>query len=100
MADRTPFRDAEGGAVVTIDVSPNASKTEVTGVNEWRNAVQVRVAAPAKAGAANQELVRYLSERLGVQRSDVRILRGHTSTTKSVFIPVAAQKVREKLGVG
>lgn len=99
MADKAPVRDAKGGSVMTIDVSPNASVTEITGVNAWRKAVQVRVAAQARDGAANDELTRYLSERLGVPRSSVRILRGQTSTTKSIFVPVPADEVRKRLGV-
>jgi len=99
LADKTLVRDTEGGSVVTFEVSPNASRTEVTGVNAWRKAVQVRVAAQARDGAANEELARYLSGLLGVPRSGIRILRGHTSTAKSVFVPLSADKVRGRLGV-
>lgn len=99
MSDKALVRDAEGGSVVKVEVSPNASVTEITGVNAWRMAVQVRVAAQARDGAANDELTRYLSERLGVPRSGLRILRGHTSTTKSVFVPLPAEEARRRLGV-
>jgi len=92
-------RDAEGGSVVRVEVSPNASRTEISGVNPWRKAVQVRVAAQARDGAANEELTRYLSERLGVPKSGVRILKGQTSTTKSVFLAVPAEEARRRLGV-
>lgn len=99
MADKAPVRDAKGGSVVTVEVTANASRTEITGVNPWRGAVQVRVAARAKDGAANEELTRYLSERLKVPKSGVRILKGHTSTAKSVFVPVPAEEARRRLGV-
>jgi uncharacterized protein (TIGR00251 family) len=92
-------RDAEGGSVLRVEVSTSASRTEISGVNPWRKAVKVRVAAQARDGAANEELTRYLSERLGVPRSGVRILRGQTSTTKSVFVPVPAEEARKRLGV-
>jgi len=92
-------RDAEGGSVIRVEVSPNASRTEISGVNPWRKALQVRVAAQARDGAANEELARYLSDRLGTPRSGVRILRGQTSTTKSVFVPVPAEEARKRLGV-
>lgn len=99
MADKTLIKDAKGGSVIAFEVSPNASKTEVTGVNAWRKAVQIRVAAHAREGAANEELTRYLAERLGVPRAGVRILRGHASTAKSVFVPISAGEARRRLGV-
>ncbi|MBN1676979.1 MAG: YggU family protein [Candidatus Thermoplasmatota archaeon] len=99
MLDKALVRDAKGGSVIAVEVSPNASETEITGVNKWRGMVQVRVAAPARDGAANEELVRYLSERLGVPRSGMRILRGHTSTMKAVFVPLRAEEALRRLGV-
>ena len=99
MSRENPVRDAEGGAVVSVEVSTNASRTEISGVNPWRKALQVRVAAQARDGAANEELTRYLSDKLGVPRSGVRILRGQTSTAKSVFVPVPAEEARKRLGV-
>lgn len=99
MADKAPIRDSEGGSVVTVEVSPNASTTEITGVNAWRKALQVRVAAQAREGAANEELKRFLSEKLGVPRSGIRILRGHASTNKSLFVPITADEARKRLGV-
>jgi hypothetical protein len=99
MADKAPIRDSEGGSVITVEVSSNASATEITGVNAWRKALQVRVAAQAREGAANEELTRFLSEKLGVPRSGVRILRGRASTNKSVFVPVTADEAWKRLRV-
>ena len=49
-------------------------------------AVKVRVAAAPVDGAANEELVRFLAERLGVPRSAIAIAAGDTSRRKRVLI--------------
>lgn len=87
------------GALLRVDVTPNAKSTEISGVNEWRGALQVRVAAQAKEGEANAELVRFLASRLGVPSSSVRIAHGHTSGLKVVQLPVGVETARKLLGV-
>jgi len=83
------FTRPEGnGCVISIDASPGASKTAVAGVNEWRGALQVKIAAPPRDGEANEELLRFLSEKLSVPRKELRILHGQRSSTKSIYVPL------------
>jgi uncharacterized protein (TIGR00251 family) len=49
-------------------------------------ALKIRIAAPPVDGAANDELVRFLAERLGVARSAVTITAGHGGRRKTVKI--------------
>ncbi len=99
MESKALIRRQEGGSVLLIDVTPNASRTEMTGINQWREALQVRVAAVARDGAANRELADFLSGRLGVPRAQVRILKGHRSSVKSVFVPLPPEETLRRLGV-
>ena len=46
----------------------------------------MRVGAPAVEGAANNALVRLLSDELGVSRRDVRIVAGASSRQKLVVV--------------
>jgi hypothetical protein len=50
------------------------------------DAVKVRLAAPPVEGAANDALIRFVAERLGVPRSAVRIAAGATSRRKVVEV--------------
>jgi len=50
------------------------------------DAVKVRLAAPPVDGAANEELVRFVAERVGVPRAAVRIAAGATSRRKVVEV--------------
>jgi hypothetical protein len=59
----------------------------VTGVaGRHGDALKIRLAAPPVDGAANDELIRFLAERLSVPRSAVTIAAGHTSRRKTVRI--------------
>ncbi len=97
---RDYLRPRDGGCSLTVDVSPGASRTEVAGVNEWRGALQVRVAAEPREGAANEELVRFLAEVICVPRRTIAIERGATSSLKVVALPVDVETARSRLGGG
>jgi len=83
-------------ARVAVHVQPRARRTEVAGMHG--DAVKVRLAAPPVDGAANEELIRFVAERLGVPRATVRIAAGATSRHKVVEVDGAlAEAVRAAL---
>jgi uncharacterized protein (TIGR00251 family) len=55
--------------------------------------LKVCVTAPPVNGAANEEVVRFLAEQLGVPRSAVRIVRGHGAREKTVEVASSSPKV-------
>jgi uncharacterized protein (TIGR00251 family) len=67
-----------------VHVVPRARATMVAG--RHGDALKIRLAAPPVDGAANDELVRFLAEQLGVPRSAVTITTGHTGRRKTVKI--------------
>lgn len=83
-------------ARLTLHVQPRARRTEVAGLHG--DAIRVRLAAPPVDGAANDELVRFLAERLGVARRAVRIVAGAAARRKVVEIDgVAADEAMRVL---
>jgi len=70
--------------VLKVRVIPRAPRTRVDG--ERNGAVLIRVAAPPVGGAANEVLVAFLSDVLGVPRRDITIASGGTSRDKRVKI--------------
>ena len=84
----------EPSTILHIHVQPRASRTVVVG--RHGDAVKIRLKAPPVDGAANDELIRFLAERLGVPRGAVTIVGGQTGRAKRVRIeggpadPVAA----------
>jgi uncharacterized protein (TIGR00251 family) len=65
-------------------VVPRASRTEFAGVHG--GARKLRVAAPPVGGAANEAVVRFLAERLGVPRAQVILVSGQSARRKVVEI--------------
>ena len=98
--ERIDFLEPHGtGCRVWIDASPGAASTGIEGVNQWRMALQVRIGAQPRDGEANEELIRFLAEKLGVPRRHVVLVRGERSSTKVVNVPLSAEEVRKRLGV-
>lgn len=71
---------------VTIDVRvvPRASRSEIVGFEN--GVLKVRISAAPVDNAANIELIKILSKTLGVPRSDIEIITGLTSRSKSLRI--------------
>ena len=87
------------GVRLRLRVQPRASRTEITGVHG--GALRVRIAAPPVDGAANEALIRFLAERLGLPRSAVRLVAGETSRTKVVEVDgLGARELPARLGLG
>lgn len=97
MKSKSYLKESGSGCSITVDASPGAARTEVVGVNEWRGALQIKIAAEPRDGAANDELVRFLSEKLSVARNSIRIIRGEKSGLKVISIPLPAERVDELL---
>jgi hypothetical protein len=72
------------GVRITLHVQPRASRTEISGT--YGDALKVRLAAPPVDGAANEALVRFIADRLGVPVRAVTLERGITSREKTVTV--------------
>ena len=87
-----------GGDGVTIQVhaQPGAKRTEVAGLHG--DCLKLRLASPPVDGKANECLIGFLAERLGVKRGQVTIIRGLSSRRKTVFVAVAGLEPADLLG--
>ena len=71
-------------ARLVLHVQPRSSASGVAG--RHGDALKVRLAAPPVGGAANEELVRFLAERLGVPRRAIHLVAGRTGRRKIVDV--------------
>ena len=84
------------GVRLTIRVQPRASRTEVVGPHG--DALKIRLSSPPVDGAANRELVAFLSKRVRRPKSAIEIVSGDRGRLKSVMInDIAARAVRAAL---
>ena len=72
------------GIRLTIQVTPNARKTEAAGIQD--DALKIRLQAQPIEGKANDALIRYLAKVLNVRRSAVTIVHGHAARRKIIDI--------------
>jgi uncharacterized protein (TIGR00251 family) len=87
------FKDARTGTAITVKVIPRAKKNEVAGLMD-DGSIRIRLTAPPVEGAANQALVDFLAELLGLHRSQIEIVAGLSSEHKLVsLVGIAPQAV-------
>ena len=77
-----------------LRVKPNAKQNQLLGFKE--GVLHIRIAAPPVEGKANDALIKFLSERLGVSKSRVSIEKGLTGRTKTIVIHGLSQSQAEK----
>ena len=77
-------QDSDGAVVLDIHVIPRASRTQPDGVYE--GALKVRLHAPPVDGQANQALIEWLADVLGIAIRDISVLRGTTARRKQLRI--------------
>ena len=91
-----PVSETANGIVFNIRVIPRASRCELAGVQG--DALKIRITAPPVEGAANKECIRFLSDMLGVKKSQIKIIAGHRSKNKKVSISGISRKDIEDMG--
>jgi len=64
------------------------------------DAIVVRLAAPPVDGAANDALIAFLAERLGIGQRQITIVRGATARDKTIAIEgLAPGEIPRRLGL-
>jgi len=76
-------RTADGWALA-LHVQPGAKRSAAAGLHGER--LKLRIAAPAVDGRANDALVAFVAERLGVARAQVAVAKGGRSRDKLLLI--------------
>lgn len=78
---------------------PNAARNELAGFSE--GVLRVRVAAPPVKGKANKELIAFLAQKLGLNKGDLTILKGHTSRNKVIsIVGLTREELNQRLSPG
>ncbi len=71
-------------ALLNVRVIPRSPRTRVDGTRG--DAILIRLAAPPVDGAANEALVAFLAEALGLPRRNITLVAGEKSRDKRVRI--------------
>ena len=81
------FYEKQGERVrLKVKAQPGASRSEFAGLY-GDEAIKIRIAAAAVEGAANKELVKFLSKAFKVPKSEIRFKSGETAKIKILEFP-------------
>lgn len=80
--------------LIAIEVSPHSSKFTISGYNEWRNEIQVRITSIPQKGKANKEIIKEFSK---LTKSRAEIVSGLKSQHKSLKIYGITREEFEKI---
>lgn len=78
------MKDHAEGIVLAVTVQPRASRNQIVGVHG--DALKIKLTAPPVENAANRMCIQFLAKCLGLPRSAVEIVSGHTSRRKHLLI--------------
>jgi uncharacterized protein len=84
LAEKIILRESKKGLTFDIQVNPNASRAEISGVQE--GALKLKVTAPPVEGAANEACIKLLAGELKLKKSQLEIFSGSKSRKKTVMI--------------
>ena len=85
-------RPTNDGVILDLSVVPGAKRTELIGLHD--GALRVRLAAPPVDGKANDALLAWLADQLGLARRALTLVRGASARRKQVIVPVTVDAVQ------
>jgi hypothetical protein len=89
------IQESAGGVTFAVRVIPRSSRNQVAGVSD--DALKLKLTAPPVEGAANEALIGFLAERLGVRKSAVSIISGERNRSKTVRVEGVTRERVEKV---
>lgn len=76
-------KEVDEGILVDIEVSTKSNRFEVSGYNEWRERIEIKIKSLPLKGRANKEIISEFSK---LTKKDVEIDSGHKSKQKTLKI--------------
>ena len=81
-----------------VKVVPASSKTCFEGI--YGDMLKVKLSAAPEKGKANEALVDFLAEKLGIKKKFIKVVSGQTSKTKKIAVEqITPQELLEKLRI-
>ncbi|HVQ56043.1 MAG TPA: DUF167 domain-containing protein [Pyrinomonadaceae bacterium] len=78
------FIENDVSITFSVRVIPRSPKAEIVG--EYDGALKIKLKSPPVDGAANNELIRFLSKLLEVPKANIEIVAGETTRSKRIRV--------------
>jgi uncharacterized protein (TIGR00251 family) len=82
--EQLKIQQSANAVIFSVKVVPRSSKTAVAGL--LGGMLKIKLAAAPEKGKANESLVEFLADTLGVKKNAITITSGHTSPVKTIQI--------------
>jgi uncharacterized protein (TIGR00251 family) len=92
---KTDAAGAPPTMTLTLHIQPGAKKSEVAGL--YGDALKIRLAAPPVDGRANEALIAFLAQRLGLPKSALTLKSGQSSRRKRIEVNAAPDDAEQRL---
>jgi uncharacterized protein (TIGR00251 family) len=76
-------KEVDEGVLIDIEVSTKSDKFEISGYNDWRERIEIRIKSPPLKGKANKEIINEFSK---ITENHVEIISGLKSRQKTLKI--------------
>jgi uncharacterized protein len=92
------IQQKDGTVIFSVKVVPRSSRTAIAGV--LGGMLKIKLAAAPEKDKANQSLVEFLADTLGIKKNTVKITSGQTSPVKTIQIAdVSVESLLDKLNL-
>lgn len=79
-----PYKENKNGLTLNIYVVPRSAKSEIVGI--YNDYLKIKLKSPPVDNAANEELVRFLADKLKIPKSNIKIIKGHNQKKKIISV--------------
>jgi|SRR5215207_1936692 len=91
------LHDGQRGSALAVRVTPRASRNEIVELLD-DGTIKVRIAAPPSDNEANETLIEFLSEILGIPKSRLDIVAGVSGRDKLIsVVNMDAETVHQRI---
>ncbi|MDD1721096.1 MAG: DUF167 domain-containing protein [Euryarchaeota archaeon] len=74
------------GVLIRAELTPSARSLGISGYNQWRQTICIKLTMPAKKGKANEQLIKFIANLFDRPTRAVRLVSGHTSNRKVLLL--------------
>lgn len=89
MVQKLFVKETSDGITFNVFIQPRSSKNSVVGL--YGDALKIKLTAPPVEGAANKMCIEFLAKQIGVPKSSLSIISGHSSRNKRILLSLDSQ---------
>lgn len=97
FSENLPIKIENNQIMLYVKVTPKASRNRIGQI--FNNNLKIYVTSVAEAGQANKAVIELLSDSLKINKSNILITQGLTSTTKTILLRGDVKQITKYLKI-